>query len=139
MYMFCPNVEHYPSLHLREILVVLTTNVDTLVLQKLVIKGADGEDVDLSNIKSETKAQKVNMRSSKIQIKCREYLPKTPICALNVIVLKYMHTSNKQGLLMNQKHECSLVKNVATVGENNDYKSDSILGAKKYFTSAAPS
>ena len=40
---------------------------------------------------------------------------------------------------MNQKHECSLAKNVVTVGENTDYKSDSILGARKYFTSAAPS
>ena len=79
------------------------------------------------------------MRSSKIQIKCREYSPKTPTCALNVIVLKYTHTSNKLGLLMNQKHVCSLAKNAATVGENTDYKSDSILGARKYFTSAAPS
>ena len=107
---------------------------------KLVIKGADGEDVDLSNIKSETKAQKREYEVIKDSDKMQGILTKdTYMCPKCDCVEVYAYLEQTRSSDEPETRMLTFAKNVATVGENTDYKSDSILGARKYFTSAAPS
>ena len=73
---------------------------------KLVIKGTDGEDVDLFNVKSETKSEKREYEVIKDSDKMQGFSPRTPTCAQNVMLSKYMHTLNKLVHRMNQKQEC---------------------------------
>ena len=77
---------------------------------KLVIKGADGEGVDLSNIKSETKAQKREYEVIKIQTKCRNthqrhlYVPKCD--CVEVYACKQTRSSDEPETRMLTCKEC---------------------------------